>query len=300
MSKRAFTLIELLVVVAIIALLIAILLPSLAKARDQGSRAVCLARLHQNGIGFSVYAREHKNFLPMRGAYAYTIKEPEDWALERNLIKQNNQRIRVNYGILYGKYCGGEGQFFYCPSNIKYNYTAIPNGWISFKATYPSDPDYTAITWGGYTYGATVEMASYPIEGEVARIKTANNNLRIYWSKYKEDPRGNFDDSTLGYIPRAPMTARVTPENWALSQYVNPPNNNPANRPYHSRWYALMSDILTADYPAHKTGYNVMYSDYHAKFVQDLDGYLKSLYKTSGATGTNGQYACYSFFAKHQ
>jgi prepilin-type N-terminal cleavage/methylation domain-containing protein len=57
----AFTLIELLVVVAIIALLVAILLPSLSKARTQGKNAACLSNLHQIGLASSAYAAETKD-----------------------------------------------------------------------------------------------------------------------------------------------------------------------------------------------------------------------------------------------
>ncbi len=53
--RRGFTLIEVLVVAAIIALLAAILLPSLHKAREQGKRALCLADLHQLGVATSMY-----------------------------------------------------------------------------------------------------------------------------------------------------------------------------------------------------------------------------------------------------
>lgn len=52
---RAFTLIELLVVVAIIAVLIAILLPSLGKARSTTRRTICAANLRQIGIAASAY-----------------------------------------------------------------------------------------------------------------------------------------------------------------------------------------------------------------------------------------------------
>jgi prepilin-type N-terminal cleavage/methylation domain-containing protein len=55
---RAFTLIELLVVVAIIALLIAVLLPNLAAAREQGRRAKCCANLKNIATGAVLYAQE--------------------------------------------------------------------------------------------------------------------------------------------------------------------------------------------------------------------------------------------------
>jgi prepilin-type N-terminal cleavage/methylation domain-containing protein len=60
LSSRAFTLIELLVVVAIIALLIAILLPSLASAKEQGKRAKCLSNLKTQGQSANQYASEEK------------------------------------------------------------------------------------------------------------------------------------------------------------------------------------------------------------------------------------------------
>ena len=59
----AFTLIELLVVVSIIALLIAILLPSLSKAREAARRVVCLAHLRSQAQAFLMYAEENNGFL---------------------------------------------------------------------------------------------------------------------------------------------------------------------------------------------------------------------------------------------
>jgi prepilin-type N-terminal cleavage/methylation domain-containing protein/prepilin-type processing-associated H-X9-DG protein len=61
--KRAFTLIELLVVVAIIALLIAILLPSLGKAQQQAKLAACKSNIKMIMIGAQAYWQEWNSFV---------------------------------------------------------------------------------------------------------------------------------------------------------------------------------------------------------------------------------------------
>ncbi len=63
-SKKAFTLIELLVVVAIIALLIAILLPSLARAREMARRSMCASNLRQIGLAMIQYAQTNNDSFP--------------------------------------------------------------------------------------------------------------------------------------------------------------------------------------------------------------------------------------------
>jgi prepilin-type N-terminal cleavage/methylation domain-containing protein/prepilin-type processing-associated H-X9-DG protein len=64
--KRGFTLIELLVVIAVVALLISLLLPALAGARESGRRTACLSNLSQSGKAGSLYALDHKQefFIP--------------------------------------------------------------------------------------------------------------------------------------------------------------------------------------------------------------------------------------------
>ena len=66
--RTAFTLIEILVSVAIIALLISILLPSLARAREQARGSVCLSNLKQVGTGLTLYLADSKGRYPMHSS----------------------------------------------------------------------------------------------------------------------------------------------------------------------------------------------------------------------------------------
>lgn len=69
-TERGFTLVELLVVIGIIALLIAILLPALAKARDSANRTACLSNMRQLGTAFVMYTNENKGFFPYNTSFA--------------------------------------------------------------------------------------------------------------------------------------------------------------------------------------------------------------------------------------
>jgi prepilin-type processing-associated H-X9-DG protein len=74
---RAFGLVELLATIALIALLLGMLLPTLARARESANRAKCLSNLRQLALAFTAYLNDNKGRFPRPAQNA--VQTPEDW-----------------------------------------------------------------------------------------------------------------------------------------------------------------------------------------------------------------------------
>ena len=112
--RRAFTLIELLVVIAIIAILAALLLPALSKAKDRANAASCLNNLKQWAGATVLFALENEDFLPKDGTPNGTSVN-EGWYLDLPKVlgipTYREQAWRTNANIEPGR------SIWICPAN---------------------------------------------------------------------------------------------------------------------------------------------------------------------------------------
>jgi len=123
-ARPAFTLVELLVVVGIIAILIAILMPALRRAKEAANGAQCMSNQRQLMMAFLMFANEHKGHLP--GNYwdsqfqQPADAEKRDWLIGDN-PNQGNPAAQLadapEKGTIY-KYINSRDVYL-CPSMVQ-------------------------------------------------------------------------------------------------------------------------------------------------------------------------------------
>ncbi len=204
--RPAFTIIELLVVISIIVLLLALLLPSLQKARESGRTSTCLSNLRQIGIGMQAYLVDQHHVYPH-------YRHPNHASMD--------QRRRYWYQVLnIGKYLGGGQDWWtnrlpimFCPSHDIYplgNLTIDPN-----VATLQQ----WAYFWGVASYGMTMSLewddqapgGPVRITPRADDVKSPSQTILVSDSAWYHEPRRGSH-----YLYNIPVSSRALGDDGAL------------------------------------------------------------------------------------
>ncbi len=118
-TRQAFTIVELLVVISLIILLIALLLPGLGLAREQGRRLVCASNARQTATAVLEYSNDYNGRLPTAHVNNMGQRLPWLWDMPEHTVAELAER-----GIMREQ--------MYCPSNTHQNDDGLWN-WNWYK-----------------------------------------------------------------------------------------------------------------------------------------------------------------------
>jgi prepilin-type processing-associated H-X9-DG protein/prepilin-type N-terminal cleavage/methylation domain-containing protein len=191
-APAAFTLVELLVVIGIIAVMIGILLPALARAREAAETTQCLSNLRQVNLAFLMFANEHGDHLPQTGS----AKNTEPFLV-------NGVTTNVNVRWFGGFY--GSPQRFHAPASMLDPYWGLADvgGCASFDVEDHLRPQYGPVD---YAYNSLFGRHAEWVAGGAKRnglgvkiSRIANSSMKaLVWDAARVQG-GKLDRTPWGY-----------------------------------------------------------------------------------------------------